>query len=390
MQVYKTYFKILKDKRKSVLIYAIICIALTYALTMNAKPGDNQFETVKVKTMIINEDGQSALTDGFMKYLKQYVTVVDTKNSEEARKDALFFGEVEYVLTIPKGFSDSFLTNATVKLEKESAPDSIAAISLDNVIDHYFSMAKVYKSYLPKLDSDQLNTYILSSLTDKTQALVNAQASDKVVFSNAMNRVYFNFMGYAIIGTFISTISLIMLSFNQPDIRRRLNASPISNSSVNMQLILANLVFAIGFLAVVILVGFQLNKYCTVNANMLLTWLNALVFSITVLCASYMLGTMIDNRNAISAIATVASLGLSFISGVFVSQNYLGSVVLKAASVSPVYWYVRANNQIEKITSLQWSQVSETFICMAVEIGFMIAFISIALVVSKRKRQQAY
>lgn len=390
MPVYKTYFKILKDKKKSILIYALICIGLTYALTVNTKADGDQFETTKVKTMVINEDGQSALVDGFLDYLKQYVTIVEPKKDVEARKDALFFGEAEYILTIPKGFSKNFAKNGSIKLRKESIPDSTVALSLDSVIDNYFNMAKVYIKNVPKLDSKEVNSYIKSSLSDKTKAVIAGQTKEKVVYSNAINGLYFNFMGYAIIGSFISAISLIMLSFNQVDIRRRHNASPLSYTSMNFQMILANLIFVLGFLVVAVIIGCFLNKNLVINENLLLTWLNALVFSITVLCASYMIGIMVSSRKAVGAIATVVSLGFSFISGIFVSQKYLGSAVLKVASISPVYWYVKANDALVNITSLKWNQISEPFGCMAIEIGFTIAFISIALVISKRKRQQVF
>jgi ABC-2 type transport system permease protein len=390
MPVFSTYFKILKDKRRTIIIYALICIGLTYALTMNTDAGNDQFETSKVKTMIINEDGQSALVDGFLDYLDEYATIVSPGKNEEAIKDALFFGEADYVLTIPKGFSESFLKNGTIKLEKEAVPDSIAAMSLDNVIDNYFNMAKTYIKYVPQLDAQKLNSYINKSLKVSTATSFDTKTTDKVVYSNEFNGFFFNFLGYAIIGTFISVISLIMLSFNQSDIQRRHNASPFGYKRMNLQLILANLIFVIGFFLVAVIIGLQMNKCSVININMILIWLNALVFCVTVLCASYMIGIMVRSRKAVGAISTVLSLGLSFISGIFVTQSYLGGAVRKVASISPVYWYVKANDSLSAITACEWKQVSGPFGDMAIEVGFTIAFISIALVISKRNRQQSF
>lgn len=388
MSVYKTYLKILKNKRTSILIYMLICIGLTYAFTMNTKPGDNRFETSKVKTMVINEDGQNSFVMGFLDYLDQYVTIVEPGKNEEAIKDALFFGKAEYILTIPKGFSDNFFKKGAVKLKKETVPDSVAAMSMDNIINNYFNTAEVYLKHVPKMNTNRMNSYIKRSLSKKTKTVFATKTTDRVVYSNAVNNLFFNFMGYAIIASFISTISLIMLSFNQVDIHRRHTASPLNYRRLNLQLILANLVFVIGFLCIIFITGYLLNKSRMINTSLLLTWLNAFVFSITVLCISYMVGIMVTNRKAVGAISTVLSLGLSFISGIFVPQNYLGGAVLKFASISPLYWYVKANDSLADVTVFQWNQVSEAFGCMAVEIGFTVAFISIALVISKRKRQQ--
>jgi ABC-2 type transport system permease protein len=72
----------------------------------------------------------------------------------------------------------------------------------------------------------------------------------------------------------------------------------------------------------------------------------------------------------------------------FVPQEFLGSPVLKVASFTPVYWFVKANNAIETVTQASWSQLSGIASYMAIQLGFAAAIISVALVVSKRKRQQ--
>lgn len=390
MQVYKTYFKILNKLKTSILIYAIMFIVLTYVFTINTSVGSDKYRASKVKTMIINEDGQSELVDGFLKYLDQYVTVVDPGKDDEAIKDALFFSQAEYILTIPKGFSESFLTNGTAKLNKETIPNSVAAMSLDTVIDNYFNLAKVYIKHVPSMDYTKLNTYITSNISDEAKAVFDVETKSDVSYSNEFNQFYYNFLGYVIIAAFITAVSMIMFSFNGVDIRRRHNASPISYRKFNLQLIAANMVFIVGYLLLFIIVGFVLNKSRIINLNFLLTILNALVFGITVLSVSYLIGITVNSRKAIGAMSTALSLGVSFMSGIFVPQQYLGSSVLRVASFTPAYWYVKANNSILNVTSFQWNQVSEAFGCMGVQIGFTIAFISIALVVSKRKRQQTF
>jgi len=50
-----------------------------------------------------------------------------------------------------------------------------------------------------------------------------------------------------------------------------------------------------------------------------------------------------------SAAANVFSLGSCFISGVFVPQDLMSNTVLKIASFTPNYWFVKANNSISPI-----------------------------------------
>jgi ABC-2 type transport system permease protein len=183
---------------------------------------------------------------------------------------------------------------------------------------------------------------------------------------------------------------MIMFSFNGVDIRRRLTASPLSYRKMNFQLILANIIFVIGYLALFVAAGFVLNKSRIINVNLLFTWLNTFVFSISVLSISYLTAITVKSRKAIGAISTGISLGMAFMSGIFVPQQYLGASVLRVASFTPSYWFVKANDSLVNITSSRWSEVSEALGCMAIQIGFTIAIISIALVINKRKRQQAF
>jgi ABC-2 type transport system permease protein len=139
-----------------------------------------------------------------------------------------------------------------------------------------------------------------------------------------------------------------------------------------------------------IIAGYILNGSRIINTNTVLIWLNGFVFSLTALSISYLIGIMVADRKAIAVLSTVISLSLSFLSGVFVPQMYLSASVLRVASFMPTYWYVKVNNALMNVTSFNWSDTSRVFGYMAIETGFTVAIISIAMVVSKRKRRQTF
>jgi ABC-2 type transport system permease protein len=144
------------------------------------------------------------------------------------------------------------------------------------------------------------------------------------------------------------------------------------------------------YLVIFIVAGFISNPFRRVDVNLLLYCINAVVFAITTLSLSYLIGISVTSKKAVSAISTAISLSLAFISGMFVPQEFLGESVLRLASFTPTYWYIKVNNTIVSLTGYQWDNVSEILAMMAVQIGFAAAFISIVMVVSKRKSQQAY
>lgn len=389
MQVFKTYFHILKTQLTSILIYGGIFLGLTILLTNSYNKEEEQnFKTKKVPAVVVNEDSDNAFLDGFIKYLEDYVVYADIEDNEEARKDALFYRKVQYILTIPEGFTNDFLAGKEVSMTKQIIPDSVEAVSVDNAVNNYLNMAKVYTKYVSDVNYDTLNNYIKENLSKQTKVSFDTKKNEGNN-NTSFNNYYFNYLGYIMIAVFIIGVSTVMLSFQNLDIRRRHHASPITVRSMNLQLLLGNLVFILCYLVIFIAAGYFLNPIKKLNANLLLYWLNALVFAITALSLSYLVGLTVKSKKAVAAISTAISLSLAFISGMFVPQEFLGKTVLRVASFTPTYWFIKANNIIQSLTKFGWDQVSDVFGMMAIQLGFAAAIISIALVVSKRKSQQA-
>ena len=389
MQVFRVYYKILKKHMVPILIYAVLFLLLTMLITSQIKVENTQFKTNKIDIMVINQDGESEFLNGFLNYLNQYAVLVEPKENEEARKDALFYREVEYILTIPAGFTKSFLSGEAITLIKEAVPDSVEAISVDNAINNYLNLAKEYISYIPDIKAADIEAYVSSNLEQEAKVTISVQTKDEVTYSNVFNQYYFNYLGYILVATLITGVSVVMFSFQNLDLRRRNASAPVSSKNMNLQLLLANLIFVTAYLIILCLAGYILNKDRMININMIMMWINAFVFTLTALSISFLVGILVRNRKAVNNIATALSLSMAFLSGIFVPQDIMAAPVLKVASATPVYWFVRANNAIAQISSLKGQEVSSIIGYMAIQIGFAAAIISISLVVSKRKRQQA-
>jgi len=233
-----------------------------------------------------------------------------------------------------------------------------------------------------------LASNVTNNLSVQTEVHIDSKTKDALASSNSFNVDYFNVLGFVIIASLITGVSVVMFSFHGLDIRRRHTASPITIRNMNFQLILANLVYALSLLLLYVVFGYLQNENRIVNTNTWLTWINAVVFTVTCLSISYLVGITVNSRKTVQAISTALSLGLAFLSGMFVPQQYLGDTVLKIASFTPSFWYVKANNTIGNITTFHWSDIGQIIGYMAIQLGFAIAIISIALVVSKRKTQQ--
>ncbi|HHU71059.1 MAG TPA: ABC transporter permease, partial [Clostridiales bacterium] len=275
-----------------------------------------------------------------------------------------------------------------VSLTKELIPNIPETMSVDRAIDNYLNKARLYLSYIPELETEDLYSYINENLGNESVVHFDVNKNSDEVIANEYNRNYFNYLGYIILGCFITGVSTVMLSFHNKEIRKRQNASPMSTRNMNIQLILANMVFVLVYLSIFIVAGYITNPYRMINHNGILFIINSVIYTLTALSISYLIGITVVSKNAVSALSTVVSLGFAFLSGVFVPQELLGKAVQKVSSFTPTYWYVKANDSIATLNELNWDNGVGIFTDMAIELGFALVIFSIILVVNKGKRQQ--
>jgi ABC-2 type transport system permease protein len=126
----------------------------------------------------------------------------------------------------------------------------------------------------------------------------------------------------------------------------------------------------------------------SLNLNTVYFIINSLVFAVCGAGISFLIGNSVKSPNAIPAISNVVTLGLCFISGVFVPMELLGNSVLKIASFTPTYWFVKANNQIAELTQFDLANLEPILSSMLIQFGFALAFFTAALVINKKRRFQ--
>lgn len=108
-------------------------------------------------------------------------------------------------------------------------------------------------------------------------------------------------------------------------------------------MILGNIVFTILVWTFFILVSLERFSDIMFSKTGLLLLLNSFIFSFVSLSIGFLISILVKGRNGVSAAANILGLGLSFISGAFVSQALLGESVLFAASLTLI---IGISNQI--------------------------------------------
>ncbi|MDF1495425.1 ABC transporter permease [Caproiciproducens sp. CPB-2] len=387
MPVFKLCMKIIQKNLSSMMIYVAVFLAVSTLLSLNSsKVRETGFSQEKTDIAFLSEE-DSPLIDGFQAELAKTASFVEVPDETEKLQDALFFRSVSYILRIPKGFTQSFMRGEDVRIEKTTVPNSVSNAYIDLNINQYFNTAALYVKTVPGITQEDLVRHLKADMEINTPVAMKADAQPDT--DNGFSEYFFNYLAYALSSVLVLGVSAIMLVFNDRDLSRRNFCSPLSAGKINFQFILANLVFTVACWAVMVGFCFLLDYRNIMTRNTAYLVLNSFVFTLSMSGISFLIGNLLKERGAISAVCNVVSLGPCFISGVFVPQELLNSTVLKIASFTPTYWYVKANNRISSLASFSFSSLSEVYTAMLIEAGFAVAFFAVSMVVGKKKRMSS-
>lgn len=385
MQVFNAYFKIIKKNFASMAIYLIIFLLLTVLLsTLNTNNNTSGFTGSKTKLTFFNDDENSPLINGFKNYLSENAILVSIEDNKEKIQDALFFRNTEYIIRVPKGFTKSLLEKKEMSLEKISVPLSAGSVFTDALINKYFNSAKLYINSGTETDQNKIVQYVKNDLNTKVAVEVKSFGTKDSLNESIV--YYFNYFSYSLFAILILGVSTIMMVFNKKDLRMRNTSSPLTIKSMNFQLLLGNMLFALLTWLLLVSFSFILFNKTIFTLSTVYLLINSFVFTLACLSISFLIGNLIKGRNAQQAVANVFTLGTCFISGVFVPQALLGKSVLTLASFTPTYWFVKANNQIGAIVNFNSQNLTPIIYNMLIVFGFAVATLAVSLVVIKYKR----
>lgn len=388
MQIFKLCLKVLKKNIPSMLIYIAIFLALSLIMS-SAITAEQQQDTLftqsKSNIAFISEE-KSPLIDGFKQELSKVANFVELPDEREALQDALYFRSVSYIIRVPKGFTESFMQGEKVQLEKTIVPKSISNTYIDLSIEQYFNTARLYVRQQKNISQESLVRHLHSDLAIDTP--VELQTLNDNPTNHTYANYYFNYLTYSLLSVLILGMAALILVFKDSDLKRRNACAPLSSSNINLQFILAILVFTILSWLIMVFFCILFDFKNSLSMNTVCFIINSLAFAICGASMSFLIGNSIKGPNAIPAISNVVPLGLCFISGVFVPMEFLGKSALQIASFTPTYWFVKANDQIAELTQFHLANLEPILSSMLIQLGFALAFFAAALVISKKRRFQ--
>ena len=379
MIVFKTILKILNKLKGMLILYTVMLILIT-ALTQTSDNNITKFEESKPDILIINKDEHSDLTNNFVKYLAKHANLADIDiNAEEKINVALFYRDVNYVIYIPKNFTNDILQDKEPIMNYKSTNDESASYS-QMLVNKYIKTALIYKDYY---QANDLIKKINETLSTNTNVKIKTHLDTSKV--SAATR-YFNFLNYAFLAGCVYCISMILASLKEENVNKRTIISSYSLRKYNRIVLLSNACVIFLMWLFYMILSFILFKKLMVSFNGILYMINSLVFAFCGLTIGFLIGNITQNKNAIGGIVNVVALGSSFICCCFVPISYLPNYVLKIAKILPSYYFVTNNELTKSIEIFSWSNIKPLFINNIVIITFCILFVIITNFINKKKQ----
>lgn len=380
MIVFKNYFRIIKSYLPIILTYTIIFVVLAVISSSSNGGNSDAFTSTDVKIAIINHDQDSKFIENFTSYVDDKAKLVSLDNDENSLKDALFFRKVDYIMIIPKDYTKDFMAGKDIKIETMQVPDSSGASYSKTLMNKYINTASVYLT--AGIDEDTLANKVKEDLSKEAKVTFEKGEAPGTI-ENA--QFFYNFSNYTLLSVVIMVVAMVMVSFNEDKIRRRMIISPLSYKSINRQLLAGNVITAYGVWLLYVLASIALYADAMFTANGILLMTNAFIFVNVALVFSYLLSQLTTSREIVSGVGNVVGLGSSFIAGAFVPQEFLGSFVLGVAKLTPSYWFISNNIKISKLDEITMETLQPIFINGLIMIAFAIGIYIVIQIISKLK-----
>lgn len=383
MTVFKGALRIAVRQKFLIILYLAIFMALGIMITSSK---DNSatlgYEKESVTMAVIDRD-KTKLSCGIRDILESTQKIVSIEDDEKTIREELYYSNIEYALIVPENFEKNYLEaieNNDITdnlLLGTGRPSSNASYYIKNIVDSYLSGINLYIKAGYSIEEAIKNIKSIDVSTDNVSIIEGSGESSKL-------SVGFMVLPYVLIALSCFIIGFIILEYQKPEIKKRLEISAVSSFRRSAQLILSVIVIGMIIFVISLVLVNILNPGNVFNdSNIGYYMVNLIMMVLNSIAIAFLVASVSANSNAVNGLANVLSLGMSFLCGVFVPVSLLSKSVIKISKMIPVYWY-ESNNSIlgmhKELSDSQILQINGGYIKQL--IGTLIIF-AIALIVQK-------
>ncbi len=386
MQIFKTFFKVMRQYKISLAIYSAIIIFMLLMMTGGEK-ADEEVSLNKYTILVVDNDN-SEVSKELVKFLDSKHNLKEGTYSDEQIKDMLYYLTIREYIEIPEGFGENFtkLTEAS----DESIADSLLETTYDDSMPYAIFINMQINQYLNSV-KDYMKSGV--SLTDASSKCIDTMDTSKFVEMQkketvTSEKIYstFQYLPFGIMTIIFSGVLPVVMSFNESEKKNRTIISSYKMTNRNIALVLG--CATIATLVTVILdvvTSFRNNGPFLFTLPWYLSIANTFIYTLSITMLLSMITSLPlgiakkGTANANSYITCILGLSFSFLGGTFVDLSLLGDKVAKIGQFTPNYWYSIGLKEIW-YEGATFSDVAGTF---GMQLLFGLVCLSIGLVFTR-------
>ncbi|MBR1423570.1 MAG: ABC transporter permease [Ruminococcus sp.] len=378
MQVFKLFLKILKKRLAPALLFTGIFILILASISASSSQSET-YEPSELRLAIFDEDNTEA-SKLAIKYISKGNEIIKIDNDDDKLLDALYYTTIHYSITVNKGFEEKLSRGETddlftVKFVHENYSNALA----DSKMNEYVKTVSAYIKIGQDIETASKSAADTLSKHTKVTYQQDTKSADEIM------AMFFQYLPYVLFSAIISALGPVLIVMERKEVKDRTHCSSLKPSNETLGKLLGAAVFVAADWAVFMIAGTVIsgNSYA---GKALYAVANSVIYALISAGIALLVATLVSNDNVLNVIIQVFGLGSSFLCGVFVPQEFLGSRVLTAAKVLPAYWYIKANNSIFSMSDVVFSK-TEILKCFCIEGIFAVIVFAAAFTAVKMSRR---
>ena len=366
MLVYKTFFKVMKQYKLSLIMYSAIVAFMLIVLVNAESSGSSELVVADAKyNLLVVDNDQSDISKEFVSYLGKKHTLKKGDFSDDQIKDMLYYEAISEYIVIPKGFGEDFKNaeNPAALLEATYDEALPRGIFINMQINQYLNAVRGYMAQGVELKDASAKT---AEALD-TSKFVEMQKTE--VIESEKIHTSFMFLPFGILTIIFSGVLPVIISFNETEKKNRTLVSSHKMTSRNVSLIMGVATIALVVTSILVAMASMPNNGSYIGTKpWALSVINAVIYTLTVTMILSMISTT-------SFFTVIIGLSFAFLGGTFVPLDILGDKVAAIGRFTPNYWYSSALSKI-------WNEgagLSDVLGNFGLELLFGVACLSIGL-----------
>ena len=355
----------------------IIPLALIFfaiAALFSTAGGNDTFESETLRITVVN-NSESETSEALIQYLSSSHEVeVMTEPDREHLEEQVFLMEIHGAVIIEENFEKQ-VKNGEPAVEIISDERATSAVQLESEISKFLMFANAQFNEHGELDKETLQT----ALTDTVNVELN---NDTVIdtdenYTNAA--AYTNFAAYWLMLFIMLSVGNLMSEYNKPELQKRIISAPVSSTSSALQILGAQSL--VGIFAVLVMFFGLIGLYYDRLEGMPLAHIFValmLIMAFT-LALQYAINALTTNRFIVNGLANLVTLGLAFLSGIFIPIELFGDTAQRIAEFLPLYHFT----QIYAAADITWSEAA---LSIGILLLYTVAFLIIGIIFSNQRK----